>query len=50
MGELVSINGEATDVAILALMAVQSSGLAEIMVPLLKEKRVTANQGDRDNL
>ena len=25
-GELVSINGEATDVAILALMAVQSSG------------------------
>ena len=49
-GDLLPIDGEATDIAILALMAVQSSGLAEVMVPLLKENRVTANQGDPGNL
>jgi hypothetical protein len=32
-GDLVPIEGAATDVAILALMAVQVSGLAETMVP-----------------
>ena len=33
-GDLLPIDGEATDVAILALMAVQGCGLAETMVPL----------------
>jgi hypothetical protein len=32
-GDLVPIDGAATDVAVLALMAVQVSGLAETMVP-----------------
>ena len=32
-GDLVPIEGAATDVAVLALMAVQASGLAETMVP-----------------
>ena len=41
-GNMVSIEGAATDVAILALMAMQASGLAETMVPLPEGRKIKA--------
>jgi hypothetical protein len=41
-GDLLPIDGAATDVAVSALMAVQASGLAEMMVPLPKGRKFKA--------
>ena len=41
-GDLVPIDGEATDVAVLVLMAVQFSRLAEKMVPLPEGRKIKA--------
>jgi hypothetical protein len=44
-GDLVPIDGEATDVAVLVLMAVQFSRLAEKMVPLPEGRKIKAEAG-----
>ena len=44
-GDLVPIDGEATDVAVLVLMAVQVSRLAEKMVPLPEGRKIKAEAG-----